>query len=503
MSNIPHTPIAGGHEPAGASPDRTLRGIAEVRQFFRTNLTPIYFISPTAFNLLGIDRWVRNLFYITYFDSFEGSHPRVVVPSNRERRDFESIEDVCNHLLRDREILDWMATRGPGGKAAFVMFDEETEALAHKAGLEVIHPPAELRARLDSKIVTTQIGNEAGVPSVPNVIDRASSYEELSTIAADASLGDDLVVQTPYGDSGKTTFFIRGQSDWDRHADKLVDGELKIMKRISNYEVCLEASLTSSGTVVGPFMTSLIGYPELTPYKGGWCGNDIFPDALPPAQRNRARDLTEKLGARLAQEGYRGFFEVDFLADRDTGELYLGELNPRISGASSMTNVTAGAYADMPLFLFHLLDYMDVPYEIDVAEINRRWARSAGEDVWSQLIIKETHPEVELLTAAPKTGVWKLDDRGRVSFARWANDWHNLIDETEAFYLSVAARGEYRFKGADLGILVTRGRMQTDDHQLTERCRQWLDGIKSQFAGTPVAPGETEGRMTPVAFKKS
>ena len=78
-----------------------------------------------------------------------------------------------------------------------------------------------------------------------------------------------------------------------------------------------------------------------------------------------------------------------------------------------MTNVTAGAYADMPLFLFHLLEYMDVPYEIDVADINRRWALSAGDDVWSQIIIKETHPEVELLTAAPKTGVWKLDDRGR------------------------------------------------------------------------------------------
>ena len=136
-------------------PTRTLRGIAEIRQFFRTNETPIYFISPTAFNLLGIDRWVRNLFYVTFFDSFEGGHPRVVVPTDREHRDFTSIEDVCNHLLRDREILDWMAARGPGGKAAFVMFDEETEALAAKAGLEVIHPPAELRARLDSKIVTT------------------------------------------------------------------------------------------------------------------------------------------------------------------------------------------------------------------------------------------------------------------------------------------------------------------------------------------------------------
>jgi biotin carboxylase len=483
--------------------DPTLRGIAEVRQFFRTNQTPIYFISPTAFNLLGIDRWVRNLLYVTFFDSFEGGHPRVVVPTDRGHREFESIEDVCNHLLRDREILAWIGARGPGGKAAFVMFDAETEALAAKAGLEVIHPPAELRARLDSKLVTTRIGEEAGVPSVPNTIDRAASYEELCRIAAEASLGDDLVVQTAYGDSGRTTFFIRGQREWDRHADKLVNSELKVMKRINNSEVCLEASLTTSGTVVGPFMTSLVGYPELTPYKGGWCGNDIFHDAMPQPQRSRARDLTEKLGARLAQEGYRGFFEVDFLVDRDSGELYLGELNPRISGVSSMTNVTAGAYADMPLFMFHLLEYMDVPYEIDVADINRRWGLTAGDDVWSQLIIKETHPEVELLTAAPKTGVWKLDDRGQISFERWANDWHGLIDESEAFYLSVATRGEYRYKGADLGILVTRGRLQTDDNKLTERCRRWIDGIKSQFAGTPVAPGEAAGRMTPIAFKQS
>ena len=64
----------------------------------------------------------------------------------------------------------------------------------------------------------------------------------------------------------------------------------------------------------------------------------------------------QRLGDRLRQEGYKGFFEVDVLVDLDSDEVYLGELNPRISGASSMTNVTAGAYADIPLFLFHLLD---------------------------------------------------------------------------------------------------------------------------------------------------
>src|SRR4051795_6272514 len=140
-----------------------LRGISEIRAFLRTNATPVFFVSPTAFNLLGIDRWVRNFFYVTYFDSFAGGHPRVFVPTNRERHDFTSIEDICNHLLRDPEVRAWIASHGPGGKVAFVMFDEETEPLPAEPGLEVPLPPPALRERLDSKMVTTRLGNDAGV----------------------------------------------------------------------------------------------------------------------------------------------------------------------------------------------------------------------------------------------------------------------------------------------------------------------------------------------------
>ena len=48
------------------------------------------------------------------------------------------------------------------------------------------------------------------------------------------------------------------------------------------------------------------------------------------------------------------------------------------------------------------------------------------------------------------------------------------------------AAGDYRYKGADLGILVTRARLQTDDNELTPRCREWIEAIRSQFAGASV-----------------
>jgi biotin carboxylase len=475
-----------------------LKGISEIRTFFRTNQQPIYFIGPTAFNLLGIDRWVRNFGYVVYYDSWDGAHPRVFAPKNQPYVEFESSEQINNYLLRDPEVQQHLRQRGGTPMVAMVFFDEETEEICRELGYHLILPTDALRRRLDSKIVTTQLGNEAGAPSVPNVLGRADTYAELTGLAVGSGLGSDLVVQTPYGDSGKTTFFIKTEADWDRDADDIIGQELKVMKRIRNKAAAVEACITRQGTIVGPFMTDLTGYPELTPYKGGWCGNDLFPEALTSEQRATAISHVRKLGDRLIKEGFKGFLEIDVLVDLDTDEVYLGELNPRISGVSSMTNVTAGAYADVPLFLFHLLEFMDVDYTIDVEEINERWRELAAVDVWAQLIMKEPNDSVERILAAPRTGTWHLADDGVMTFAQVANDWHDVTHEDEAFFLRVYAPGDFRFKGADLGILVTKGRMQTADG-LTERCLRYIGGIRAHYQSEPL-PDPPE--MMPIAYVK-
>jgi biotin carboxylase len=479
-----------------------MRTISEIRSYFRTNVRPIFFVGPTAFNLLGIDRWVRNFRYLVYYDSWDGAHPLVFSPTSKPYVEFESSEEINNYLLRDPEVQAHIASRvGSSGEApmiAMVFFDEETEQICAEQGYDLILPPDSLRRRLDSKIVTTRLGEEAGAPSVPNVLARADSYAELTKHATTAGLGSDLVVQTPYGDSGKTTFFIKDESHWARDAEHMVGEELKIMKRINNQAAAVEAVNTRHGTVVGPFMTDLTGYPELTPYKGGWCGNDLFPEALSEKNRAIAIEHVRRLGDRLRQEGYRGFFEVDVLVDLDSDEVYLGELNPRISGASSITNVTAGAYADIPLFLFHLLEFMDVDYQLDIDEINARWSDLAAVDVWAQLIMKETVDSVERLLEAPRTGTWHLEDDGSLRFLRVTEDWHDITHEDECFFLRVYGPGDYRFKGADLGVLVTKGRMQTPDG-LTQSCRQYIDGIRSQYVSEKLPETTT---VVPIGYVK-
>ena len=236
---------------------RPLRTISEIRSFFRTNTRPIFFVGPTAFNLLGIDRWVRNFSYLVYYDSWDGAHPRVFTPKNKPFVEFESSEQINNYLLRDPEVQAHIRSQGRSSSTApmiaMVFFDEETEQICEELGYNLILPSDALRRRLDSKIVTTRLGEEAGAPSVPNVLARADSYAELAKLAADAGLGSDLVVQTPYGDSGKTTFFIKEEGDWARDAEHIVGEELKIMTRINNKAAAVEAVNTRHGTVVGPF----------------------------------------------------------------------------------------------------------------------------------------------------------------------------------------------------------------------------------------------------------
>jgi len=52
-------------------------------------------------------------------------------------------------------------------------------------------------------------------------------------------------------------------------------------------------------------------------------------------------------------------------------------------------------------------------------------------------------------------------DRCELSFEHVTSDWHDVTTEDEAFFTRVYGPGEFKFHGADLGILVTKGRMQT------------------------------------------
>ena len=162
-----------------------------------------------------------------------------------------------------------------------------------------------------------------------------------------------------------------------------------------------------------------------------------------------------------------------------------------------MTNHAAFAHADAPLFLFHLLEFTKKPFDLNVEELNARWADPDMIDSWSQMVIKHTDDNVDRITQAPQSGIYKMLEDGRVVFDRF--DYHRrAVGENEAFFLRISNVGDYRYEGADLGILVTRGRSMTKGFKLTETSKKWIHGITSAYAAEPLPAAQP---MEEPAFK--
>ena len=121
-----------------------LRSLSDIYAFFRQNKTPVTFLSPTPYNILGLGRWINNFDYINFFDSFDGTHPKIFVPREHGPHEFRSIEDVNNYLLRHKDVRARLKEKGPG-YLLLVMFDEETEELCAEVGIDLAMPSHALR----------------------------------------------------------------------------------------------------------------------------------------------------------------------------------------------------------------------------------------------------------------------------------------------------------------------------------------------------------------------
>lgn len=462
---------------------KKLNGLSEIYQFFSNYKKPIYFVSASPLNILGLGQFIPSLRYVTYFDCFDGIHHRIFTPKKKHDTDFSSLTDVVNYLLSHDETQEFMSTQGKGGHMLTVMFDDKTQKLAKELGIKIALPSHKLRNKLDSKIVTTKLGNDAGVASVPNALGKGSTYQKLRELADKTGLGEHLVVQTPYGDSGKTTFFISSEKDWKKHQKHIVGEEIKVMKRISPKCGTIEAVATRHGTLVGPVLSEIVGHKELTPYKGGWSGNEADQLVVSDEQKIKVTDMVKKFGDRLYKEGYKGTFCIDYLIDKETDEIYLGELNPRVSGASPVTNLITQKYGGAPLLMFHLLEHLGVDYDIDLDEIQKRWMAF---DAWSTVVFKHTSEELRRLDHVPRSGIYRMSDQGNCEIIRRTADWSNASGLDEAFFLRILGPGEYLYKGADMGVLLVRGKMQTPSDKLTLRAKNWVKELRGQFQSSPL-----------------
>jgi hypothetical protein len=459
---------------------------SNLKSYFRKINEKFYFVSTTSFNLIDMHNWIPGWKNISYINCFDSKAENTLLSLEDTNRAFSSIEEVNEFLMLNSEIqshfkLDTLTSKK---NVLFLFFNKTLEEICRKLKIDLFLPPHSLVKNIDDKIVTTEIGNSVGVDSVTNVLAHVESYYHLKKLAKENKLGEKLVVQTPFGDSGSTTFFINSEVDYNKYAKKIEsENKVKVMKFINCVGGAIEACATSQGTFVGPLLGELIGFKEITPYKGGWCGNELYKNQFSIDIRTQVHKKTELIGNALYKKGYRGYFEVDYLIDLDDGTVYLGELNPRITGITAITNLSPFCQNTVPLFFFHLLEYLNEKFFISTKEYNQLSLENGAEGVTSQLIIKSTHPGLLKVNSSPVSGIYKLNALNKLELIKESSEPSERTDSEEyAFLIRIIKENEFSYNGADRMILILNSKLTMDrGTKLNENALKWITAVNSAF----------------------
>ena len=142
-------------------------------------------VQPARAGPLGAQLLLRHLLRRLGRCPSAGVHPEAqAVHRVRERRGDQQL--AARPTPRCGPSFAGQPPRGQRPKVAMVFFDAETERICDELGYDLILPSAELREHLDSKLVTTRLGNEVGAASVPNVL---VTVEELRRTARGSRRG--------------------------------------------------------------------------------------------------------------------------------------------------------------------------------------------------------------------------------------------------------------------------------------------------------------------------
>lgn len=453
--------------------------LEQVKEYLLNSKQPVFYVSRSATNLLGVQRFVSGLNFISLVDSWTDRPDWAFSPVKKTYLEPRGNVNIANWLLLNKEVQKFIAKKTPEGltpKIVIAMFDEKTEKICKKLGYELAMPSINLRSHVDSKIETTLIGNSVGIASAPNIITKVSGWQDLIDQANLANLGNQLVIQTAYGDSGHTTYFINSKKDFDSCSRYLIGKQIKVMKQISHLPLSVEAVILETGTVIGPIMLEVTGHAELTKFKGGWAGSELFPGLLSIPEVESANALVSKFANVLKEKGYRGTFEISILLDSYTREIFLGELNPRITGSAPISNLAI--CGNLPLFTYHILEFAGKADLISQSKVQLNQDNSPEAEVWSTIIVPSTNFAAAELVQVSESARYKITNEKTLEKISEESDWERLCSDDEIYFLRTVNHGEIISPGAALGIALTRFRVQDTNLELTEQAKFLISAIQ-------------------------
>jgi hypothetical protein len=324
---------------------------------------------------------------------------------------------VSSALLRqgrDKNILAYTSTK-----------DVEALARESRGNINILATPALIKQALDNKIQFRKILPSIGIEPTPWYEGDLNTVNFLET---KRKYNTPFVIQFPIGAGGFQTFFVSDNADLEHL--KTIYGEKVVIvsKYIKGMSPNINAVVLDTTVLLSYPSIQLIGAPECTELRTGYCGNDFSATSLLPHSVIRTMyKQTRLLGAWLRQQGFRGLFGIDFVTDGSA--IYPVEVNPRFQGSTQLLTLEQTLNNQIPLALAHVVGMME-PRDQTSTEMYTSDFDEPNPLIGAQMILHNQNPISTIVQGHLYPGIYTVKDN-KVIFCRQAFSLMECRDTNE------------------------------------------------------------------------
>jgi D-alanine-D-alanine ligase-like ATP-grasp enzyme len=268
--------------------------------------------------------------YLKYLAGLGLELPRIITPASQDPRRVVTEDALADPATVAR--LSQLANEGcwlsPHGVSAL------EEQLSRRSGLPLAAPSAAICKAVNSKIYSRRLADELGLRQAPGWA--CDTFAELDEAVAGArallSLDRRVVVKDAFGVSGKGIAVIETVDRLHR-LHRMITRNMALSGRprvglVVEEWVAKEADLNYQFTVSRDGAVRFDFVKQALTDRGVHKGHR-FPASLTTAQLDELHEAAQRIGERLAGDGYFGVVGVDAMVDAEGGLYPLVEINAR------------------------------------------------------------------------------------------------------------------------------------------------------------------------------
>lgn len=290
---------------------------------------------------------------------------------------------------------------------------------------------------------------------------------------------DTLVIQGAEGATGSSTQLVTTQGEFLDARKRFGTQQVKVSRFVKGMLVNVNACNTRYGTLLGRPSLKLRQIDLLSSRPTAGCGNDWTHD-LPCW----IMDEISAIGRAVGQLMYRqrrvlGMWGMDLICDTENQKVRVIDINLRFQGTSNLENLAKIDAGLCPLGAFHLLEFLGIDYEVDVASYNMHSFNQTGGAYLKVYQIRSSPIRVGGEVAA---GVYSLSERG-LAYVREGLTAFDTERQREYVVTCRVPIPGIVIEPMELILKIEcRGHLTTSDGQLTRDAKTVVKEIRDQLA---------------------